>query len=287
MLYNYADDNTLTKFGKDKNYVIDSLKQETENAIKWFNSNHIKASPDKFQVMFLCPSKFSDTFPDFHGILDIQIIREPAAKLLGVIIDDKLLFDKHVHATCVKASRQLNALYRLKRLLSFKQRKALYQCFFLSNFNFCPLVWHFCSVKSTRKMEKLQERALRFLLNDHLSSYENLLSKSGNTTLFLSRVKLFAIEIFKCFNGYNPDFIASCFSHKKTNYDFRDNFKAILPIFNTKTYGKKCFMYYGAHLWNHVPAGFKNAASLDIFKNFIKTWEGPRCQCSLCNLYVT
>jgi hypothetical protein len=47
--------------------------------------------------------------------------------------------------------------------------------FILSNFNFCPLSWHFCSEANTNKIEKIQERALRFIYNDYNSTYESLL----------------------------------------------------------------------------------------------------------------
>jgi hypothetical protein len=35
--------------------------------------------------------------------------------------------------------------------------------FILSNLNYCSITWHFCSEKNTLKMEKIQERALRFV----------------------------------------------------------------------------------------------------------------------------
>jgi hypothetical protein len=37
----------------------------------------------------------------------------------------------------------------------------------LSNFNFCPLAWHFCMEKNSKKIEKVQERALRFVYEDY------------------------------------------------------------------------------------------------------------------------
>ena len=50
--------------------------------------------------------------------------------------------------------------------------------FILSNFNFCPLAWHFCTEKNSKKIEKVQERALRFVYEDYNSSYDNLLTKA-------------------------------------------------------------------------------------------------------------
>ena len=51
-----------------------------------------------------------------------------------------------------------------------------------SNFNYHPLVWHFSSAKSVQKVEKIQERALKFLYKDNDSSYEDLLRRAGKET---------------------------------------------------------------------------------------------------------
>jgi hypothetical protein len=38
------------------------------------------------------------------------------------------------------------------------------------------LAWHFCTEKNSKKLEKVQERALRFVYEDYNSSYEELLA---------------------------------------------------------------------------------------------------------------
>ena len=45
------------------------------------------------------------------------------------------------------------------------------------NFNYDCLVWHFSSKKSQNKVEDIHERSLKFLSNDYLSSYAELLEK--------------------------------------------------------------------------------------------------------------
>ena len=89
----------------------------------------------------------------------MDISRCNEVKLLGVNIDDGLIFDNHIKTICMKESRQLNALIRIRQNL-------VYESFILSNFNFCPIVIHEYSIRSTRKMEKIQQRALRFLTGD-------------------------------------------------------------------------------------------------------------------------
>ena len=69
----------------------------------------------------------------------------------------------------------------------------------MSNFNFCPLIWHFCSKGNTEKLEKVHFRALKFIFQDFNSSYEILLEKTGTTTLHLSHLRYLAIEFLKLF----------------------------------------------------------------------------------------
>ena len=67
--------------------------------------------------------------------------------------------------------------------MGFKEKEVLVNSFVLSNFNYCPLVWHFCSSKSLKKIEKIQERALRILYTESTSDYNQLLSKSNKASM--------------------------------------------------------------------------------------------------------
>ena len=59
--------------------------------------------------------------------------------LLGIAIDDKLSFDKHVSTLFKKAARQLNVLCHLNHLLDEKKhnKMIIYVTFIISNFNYC------------------------------------------------------------------------------------------------------------------------------------------------------
>ena len=87
-----------------------------------------------------------------------------------------------------------------------------------SNFNYCPLVWYFSSAKSLEKIEKIQERALRYLYNDHLSSYSELLEKSERSTMHVSHLRVLCIDIFKTLVQLNPSFMSDIFKIKSSRY---------------------------------------------------------------------
>ncbi len=47
---------------------------------------------------------------------------------------------------------------------------------------------------------------------------------------------------------------------------------------------KQTFNYYGTHICNSLPNNIKEGTSLDNSKTMLKAWEGPKCQCSMCNV---
>ena len=112
-----------------------------------------------------------------------QVTSKKSLKLLGINIDDKLSFHELVSSLCKKAINQLNAKSRIHRYFEFKKKEVLINSFVYTNFNYCPLIWRFCSAKSVGKIEQIQTRALRILYNDCDSDYKTLLDKSGKCTV--------------------------------------------------------------------------------------------------------
>jgi succinate dehydrogenase flavin-adding protein (antitoxin of CptAB toxin-antitoxin module) len=45
ILYNYADDNTLSYSDTELNKIVDILEKESLNLIHWFSHNQMKANP--------------------------------------------------------------------------------------------------------------------------------------------------------------------------------------------------------------------------------------------------
>ena len=97
--------------------------------------------------------------------------------------------------------------------------KMLLDSFMISNFNYCPLVWDFCSNALSQKTEKIQERALRLFYHDSYSSYSSLLLKAERPTIEVNRLRRFAIKVFKTLKPLNPDFMHTHF--KKSSHSAR------------------------------------------------------------------
>ena len=282
-MYNYADDNSVSVSHRELNILTRQLQTEAEVTIQWFADNAMEANPAKFQGLLLKGNKQAS---DFRVIIQGQQIEfSKSITTLGICIDENLTFDEHVNNICLKASRQISAPQRLTGLLDMPSRKAIYNSFIVSNFNYCPLVYYFTSRESINKMQKIQERALRFVLKDSVSDYDTLLTKCGIDSFRISSLKSMAVEIYKILNDMSPEYL-SLFSKSSIPYSLRDNNKLIQQKMRTTTFGIKSFSYYGAHLWNSLPVDIKNAVTLGNFKTLVKNWQGPSCHCSVCQLII-
>ena len=109
---------------------------------------------------------------------------------------------------------QLNVLSRLQKYMGKLEKVAIVNNFVYANFNYCLLVWHFSTCESIRKIEKIQKRCLKIVLDDYDSDYDVLLRKSGKVTMEIKRLKVLAIEIFKTVNNLNRNHMKDIFTPK-------------------------------------------------------------------------
>ena len=279
-IINYADDNSLAIIDYNINVIKAELEVASGVAIKWFKHNFMKANASKFQA--LCVSKAVNP-PVLELLIDGIIVRsEPQVKLFGIHIDQRLTFTYHITEMCKKASSQARALARLSSMLDIESNLMIFNAFVVSNFLYCPLVWHMCCISDCKKIEKIQERALRYVLNDFNNTYSNLLHKASKSTLYLTRLRFLAIEIFKTLNDMSPIYMKDVFIRKEVTYGLRDVNLLVQPKFKTITYGHNTIKYQGSKLWNNLPHDLKKMDSLSSFKCEIQKWSGPDCHCGYC-----
>jgi hypothetical protein len=279
---NFADDNTLSSHATSIERLIQNLENDSEKAINWFIENHMIANPDKFKAIIIHKNG-QDTTGIPLRINDQEIQSSKEVNLLGICIDNKLSFDSHISAICQTAAKILNSLKRQKRyVVGEKIRSMVTNTYVLSQFNYCPLVWHFCGKGSLHKIEKIHERALRFIYNDNTSEYTDLLNKANTTTLYLKRVRIIAQEVYKAINNIGPKYAKELIQERPSQYPTRRPLDIYAPRVNQVKYGYRSFKYEAPTVWNSLPNDIRMAENFPAFKKLIKLWSGPTCRCNFC-----
>ena len=97
---------------------------------------------------------------------------ENSVKLLGITIDTKSDFSKHVSTLCRIASQKLHALARISYFMSHDKLRLLVKAIIESQFGYCPLVWMFHSRTLNKRINRLLERALRLVYKEPTLTFE-------------------------------------------------------------------------------------------------------------------
>ena len=104
-----------------RNELKDQLMKYTDKTIKWFESKHMKSNASKFQAIIMKPSPSIEPIVVGRNRQSVQ----PSVKLLGVLVDDKLLFQNHISLICL----QINTMNMTSKFLSKNCKVRLYNAF--------------------------------------------------------------------------------------------------------------------------------------------------------------
>ena len=166
----------------------------------------MKVNHDKYHLL-------SSSHEDVNiKIANVTIKSSTSKKLLGVTIDNKLKFDKHVENICQKASRKLNAPARLVDYMDLSKRRVLMNAFFTAQFNYYRTTWTFHSRSLDNRINRLHDRCLRMIYNNKQSNFDELLVKDNSVTIHDRNIQCLAIQMYMVANGMSPDIMSEFFN---------------------------------------------------------------------------
>ena len=86
-----------------------------------------------------------------------------------------------------------------------------------SQFNYCPLVWMFCSRQSNNLINKVHERNLRLTYGDETKDFQQILREQNEITIHQRNLQVLMTGVYKIVNGIAPPIMISLFqSHCNT-----------------------------------------------------------------------
>ena len=144
---NFDDDITLYLCRPSIDVVITEVENTLTTILTWFDQNGMVANPAKFRMMFLGKKVDSKFHLNVNGKI---VLEDEQVRLLGVTIDNNLNFNSHIKETCGKVNQKTSALSRLV---------------VMSNLQYCPLVWLFCSTAADNLINRTTKCVMRLIYN--------------------------------------------------------------------------------------------------------------------------
>ena len=179
-LSDYADDNNLFSIGKNKDQVKTFLSSDFKIINNWFYENFMVLNPEKSH--FMCIGQKID-HAETLNFNNLAIKNSKEVEILGITLDRNMNFHTHIKNICRKAGQKLSALLRISPYLDQRKKVLLYKSMIKSQFNYCPLVWMFCSRQSNNLINKVHERGLRLTYRDETKDFQQILREQNKLTI--------------------------------------------------------------------------------------------------------
>ena len=102
-------------------------------------------------------------------------------------------------------------------------------------------------MRSTNKIESIQDRVLQLLYNDYTRTYHSLLAKANKPSMELKRYRTLALEIFKTLKILNPTYMHYLFYLRSSSAGQPNGTKSLRSL--------------GPQIWNSLPEHIKAETS--------------------------
>ena len=133
----YGDDSVLTLSHKNVNCLQTMLNSELPKINAWLKSNQLSLNVNKTNFLFFTKTK-EKIFPQIN---DCKIKQANCVKYLGVFLDKKLTWKKHIEHIKTKLSSASSAIYKLCKYIPQKALMSVYYTLVYSHLQYAITCW--------------------------------------------------------------------------------------------------------------------------------------------------
>ena len=143
-------------------------------------------------------------------------------KLVGVSIDNNLLWNDHIDKLCKTLSSKIALLSRIKKYLPTETRNLYYKHYILPTMDYCSNVWGNGAKSELDRIYKLQKRAARIILDASIDHPSKALFTELKWFTIYERIDFHkAVLLYKCLHGTAPEYLQDLFRPFSTQYQLR------------------------------------------------------------------
>ena len=167
----YAEDTTVHAAHKNLNVVEEKLQTSSDRFNNWCYNNDLSVNLKKTSVMTLETCRNLLNADNLQIFIKKEIIEHvESQKLLGVINDRTLNWNKQIDAVCLNIKRRITLLKMLSKYVNKNSLIQYYNSYILPIFDYGCLIWGRCMVSNIHRLLKLQKRSARIILNADMFS---------------------------------------------------------------------------------------------------------------------
>ena len=272
----FADDTNIFLSHMNLDRLMSIANCELALIANWFASNKLSLNLSKTKFIIFCNSRkqYAKTQVKIK-LNDVVIEQVCSVKFLGVNIDERLSWDKHIQQVASKLSKNIGILAKLKYTVPQKVLCMVYNSLVLPYLSYCNLVWACNSTNKLNSIIVLQKRAVRNIAKAESCAHSSPLFKKLDL-LKVSDICCFqtALFMFKFSQFQLPCKFNDYFSHVSSvhHYVTRNSTLAFMLPFCRTSIRQKCIRYQGPSTWNNLPSDIKLVDSIAAFKKLYRQY---------------
>ena len=268
----YADDNlglrVFPAFSKLSTLFSD-VPTCLSSISKWTSTHFLKLNTTKTNVMVFGSKSFKQSV-NLSGCLNSTgslIPLSPSTKLLGAHLEDTLSFDLHVSKTVSSSFIILKNVRSIRKLLTADATATLIHSIITSKLDQCNSLLFNVSLANLAKLQRLQNFALRTVLNLHPRSHISQHFQELHWLTVEQRIYFKILTItFKCIHCLAPSPLAV----KVQLSSPLDMLLDSSQFYPTSALGRRAFSYSAPRCWNALPRSLRIIPCLETFKAHLK-----------------
>ena len=255
----FADDTTLFVSDEIEDNLYRKMNEDLKGLTDWCNANSLKINVNKTNYMLFNAKTNTNPSRSRLVLADTPLNQVKQFKLLGIFIDEKLLWKEHINYLCIKIGQGLYGLRRVKHYVSNETMKKLYYSLIHSHLNYGNVIWGNAQKKYLNQIIVLQKKAIRIVNNATYNAHTNPLFLQSNV-LPLSGIHFLQVsEIMHQLNvEMLPQNLSNCFlQHTHTHpHNLRSNNAYRIPRAVNEISHRSLFIE-GHTTWNQLPNEIK------------------------------
>lgn len=271
----YADDVQLYISANPRDFMstVSKINDDLSNVAQWANKNGLVLNPNKSKYVILGSKHQISKILNIDPLLNIcgqSIERVEEARNLGIWLDSRLRFEKHVTNLVRSCFYRLKVLYRIRHFLSEKIRIMLCESLILSRLNYGDLIYGPRMLSKTRRLiQRVQNACCRFCYTiPPRSRITPYLNKASNLNMSSRRHFHLASLLFDVIKTKKPDYLFSKLkvSSFHNRYGTRNTRCELVGYSHRTTAFAGSFRYLSTKCWNNIPPPIRNLSSKYSFK---------------------
>ena len=278
----YADDNQLYisfKPGSSASEleVVIALQDCILDIKTWMTTAKLKLSDDKTELIVIgTRAQLNKISISELSIDHVKVSAVCNVRNLGSWFDNHLSMKTAINKTCQSGLYHLLNIGRIKRFLSFEDRKSIVQAIVMSRIDYCNNLLYGVAATNLSKLQRVQNAAVRLVCS--LPRHEHVTSSFIRLHWLPIKFRInfkIAMLCFKCIHGQAPNYLKRMVAIKKTStYNLRSSTSIQLEDHSRrskKTLGDRSFPNASAKIWNSLPQSLQSQQNFNAFKSLFKT----------------